>query len=285
MGKSVSAPQQNLGNEYNQTLTAQGQAYGQLLGLENQYAPQQTALSGQLQNQGFGQAANTVGQYSPLLQSIFNQGQQQAIAGNPLYNQMYQSAQQGLSQGGQLSPYQQEYATQAGLQGFAQRGMGNSNMAILQSALSNTNLSQARYQQNLQNASSVYGQMPGATGYSSLVGGALQGGLGAANTLSNFSLNPESSYAGNVYDSNQSAQLATNSANANMQNSMMGAGIGLLGSVITGGATAGLFSGGLGAGASAGLSSGVGDTSWMYSDPLAGLGSSNLWGGSGAFGQ
>lgn len=255
MGKSgkVDAVQQpSYASQLKSNLSAQGSIFNQLLGLEQQYAPQQTALAGQLQSQALGQGVGMVGRYAPELQSIYSQQQQQAIAGDPLYSRMYQSAIDQINAGESLTPEESVMATQGALQGLAQAGRANSNASIFNQILARTGYAQQRYQQRLANASSVYGQIPGAVGYTNAANVGLGSALNAANTLSNFNLNPESGYAQNIQDANQSAQMSANAANANRSNGILGGVLGL-GGAILGGPIGGSIFAGLGGGAGGSL--------------------------------
>ena len=236
MGSSAKAvTQPSYSSQIQSNLMAQQNLIPQLLGAEQQFAPQQTALSGQLINQGFGQGVQSIGQYAPQLQNLATQGQLQAIQGNPLYNSLYNTAMGQVQAGGQLSSDQQIAANQAGLQGLAQAGRGNSNQAIFNQILGRTQYTNQNLAQHLANASTAMAGLPQqGAGYTAATSGLMPASVASANTLSNFNLNPESPYAANIQDSNQSAQQSANFANANMQNGLLGGILGATGAILGG---------------------------------------------------
>lgn len=245
MGKSVQAStQSSYGDQLTQNLTGQGNAYGQLLGLEQQYAPQQTALAGQLQNQAYGQGVGNISQYAPQLQSLASQGQMQAIQQNPLYNSLYNTALSQAQAGSGLTSDQQMQATQGALQGLASAGRANSNQSIFDQILNRTQYTNQNLQQHLANANTAMSGLPNqGTGYTNAVNGMLGQSQGAIGGLSNFTFNPESQYSQNINDANQSAQMSANAANANMSNGIFGAALGGIGSILGGPIGGSLFAG------------------------------------------
>lgn len=258
MGKAKAVTQPSYQSQLQENINAQGAVYPQLLGLERQYAPQQTAIAGQLQNQAFGQGVGMVGQYSPILQQIFNQSQQQAIQGNALYNKMYTSVLDDLSAGRDLTAGEQIQATQGALQGLAQAGRANSNASIFNQILARSNYANQRYQQRLSNAGSVLSQMPESMGYKGAAGTLIPSSLGAANTIGNFMLNPESGYAQNIQDANQSAKQAAANANAGLMNGIIGGVLGAGASILGGPIGASLFASSAPAAAGAGVAASSG---------------------------
>lgn len=229
MGKGAkSVPDRNLTNEYQQTLKAQASVMPQYIALEQQYAPQQTALMGKLQNQAAGQAVISMEQYSPALQNIYNQSQQQAIAGNPLYSSMYNQAINQVNMGSSLSPADEYYASQQALTGLSDRGMAGSNQGVIDAIFGRSQYAQQMLNSRLAMGSSVMSQMPGATGYntaSGLFSGASYGGL------SNYNVNPESGYAQDVYSSNQNKQVAQANQKSNFMGGIIGGTLGAVGNI------------------------------------------------------
>lgn len=224
----------NLGNEYQDTVTAQGSVAPQLLQLSQQYGGAFTGQNSALQNQAFGAGIQGLAQYSPLLQQLYSQGQQQAIQGDPLYNKMYQDSLSQLSLGGQLNSDEQREATQGGLMGLASAGRANSNMGIFNQILNRSNYSTQRYQQRLGNAQSVYGMMPQATGFNTAANGLLGNSLNSVAGSATLNFNPESSYAQDLYNTNLNKNANFAIANNNARAGITGALIGLGGSILGG---------------------------------------------------
>lgn len=272
MGTSSKAvTQPSYSDQLNTNLNAQVGIAPKILSAEQMFAPQQTALVGQLQNQAYGQGINQISQFAPQLQNLATQGQLQAIQGNPLYSGLYNTALQQVGAGGGLTPDQQIQATQAAQQGLAQSGRANSNQSIFNQILGRTQFSNQNLQQHLSNANMAMSGLPNqGTGYANAVNGMLPGSQSAIGGLSNLSFNPESNYAANIQDSNQSSQQAANNANANMSNGILGGVLGGVGSILGGPIGGSLF---------AGLSQGSPQQSQSYMPQT--YGSSNYYNGGG----
>lgn len=237
MGKSkaASVPDRNIGKEYTNTVAAQQKVMGDVLDGEKLYAPQQTAMAGQVYNQAYGQGVAGASVFAPQLQALFDSQQQQAIAGNPLYNAMYQSAMGQIGVGGGLTPDEQIQATQGALQGLAQAGRANSNASIFNQILARSQYANQRYQQHLANAGSVYGMMPSPVGFGTVSNQLLGNSLNTATGLNNFAINPESSYAADLYNTNLNKNANMAVAQDNYKASIIGSVLGAVGKIAGGG--------------------------------------------------
>lgn len=237
MASKVSAVQQpSYGSQLQQNLSAQGGISNQLLGLEQAFGPQQTQFASGLQNQAFGAGVQGVGQYAPQLQSLASQGQMQAIQQNPVYNNLYNTALQQSSLGGALSQNQQLQVQQGALQGLAGAGRANTNASIFDQILGRTNYTNTNLQQQLSNVGSAMSGLPtqgaGFVGASnSLIGNS---GSAASQGISPWQFNPQSSYAQNINDANQSSQMQANVMNANASNYLTGGLLSGIGGILGG---------------------------------------------------
>jgi len=241
-------------------LNSQGSIQGQLLSLQGQYMPQyqqmqQTSLLNQMGNvysqyqQAMPQSINLQNQYAQGMNSVYgNIGQtaQNAYAStmNPAYaglqSGMINTVQNQLNAGTGLTDQMTQQAQQSARAAMAARGL-TGNQAIGQEVLNSYNLGQARQQQALANAGSLYGQgMQQANSAMASYGSPLMasmagmnptsliGSAGAQNASvnSNMLFTPESQYNAGIYGANQSNQMQTQLGNqqaqAGWQSGMMG---------------------------------------------------------------
>lgn len=224
MGKSKEkAPEQrNYQNEMEQTIAAQIKMQPQILAAQQQYAPQYTDLNTSLLKQALQGSIQT----AQDTQGAYANAEQQAIMSNPILARLQGMAVEDLAMGGDLSAQEQLAADQAVKQRFANRGTLGSNQSLLQQILNRGDYSNARRQQRMSNAQSIYGTTQQGTGLlQSLVGS-------SAGSVGQPSINPESAYAADVYNTNYNAQQAKYINSKNNQ-------AGLLGGII--GGTTGMF--------------------------------------------
>ena len=249
--KIQAPPARNYLGEMQGALNSQGSIQGQLLSLQGQYMPQyqqmqQTALLGQMGNvysqyqQAMPQSINLQNQYAQGMNSVYgNVGQtaQNAYAStmNPAYaglqSGMINTVQNQLNAGTGLTDQMTQQAQQSARAAMAARGL-TGNQAVGQEVLNSYNLGQARQQQALANAGSLYGQgmqqansamasygsplmaSMGGMGASSLIGTA---GAQNASVNSNMLFTPESQYNAGVYGANQSNAMQTQLGNLQAQ--------------------------------------------------------------------
>lgn len=224
MGK-MSQPKvedRNYSKEVKQTLQTQGQIFPQYLQLANQFAPQVTDLQGRLA----GQAAQTsVGQMANVQQGL-NQNWLSSIQQNPILANLYNTTLQQSQLGGALSPDQQREATQAAYTGLASAGRATSNAGILQSILNRSNYSNQLLQQHMQNTLSGLGGLSENNYGYNLGQGMFTSSPQNVGGIGSFSVNPESSYAQDIFNTNlnKNANMAT--ANQNSKAGLFGGLIG-----------------------------------------------------------
>jgi len=275
-GGKISAPtNRSYLGEMQDALSSQGNVQDQLLGLERQYTPQYQSLQEQSLMGQMGSLQNLYGQAIPqsmALQSQYAQAQaplygqvgelsrnayQQALDPNTrgLAAMMQQSAMSDLSYGRNLTPEMTQQAQQSARAAMAARGL-TGNQAIGQEVLNSYALQNQREDRarayaggvynagvaQQQAANSMYGAPLMANmnliSPSGMLGQAQQnyGNLGAK------LFQPESQYNAGIYGANQSNQMQTQLANAQIaagQQSGLMSMVGQLGGAYLG--NAGLF--------------------------------------------
>jgi len=222
-------------------------------GILQQYQQLQPALQ-RLQQQGQDSQANAdIGR----VQSLGSQAVQAYRSANPqqtaLLKGLNDQAQQGLDAGGSLTPDEQRQLTEQVRSGQAARGMGTGPADIFAEA---TTLGNAGFQRKLQRqqfANQVIGTdqttnvdpfqlILGRSAVApSAAGGLIGQGQGQQSSVGQSLFNPESSYAGNLYNTNYNAQAASNIAGANLMGGLLGGGLGLAGSTLEAAGNAGGF--------------------------------------------
>lgn len=166
------------------------------------------------------------------------------MSGNaPLLNEFNRQAMEDLQAGQGLTPSEIRAAQQASRAAFTARGMGLGSQSVSDEILRQYQLGYERQAQRRAFAGGVVGlnQQTGGDPFMAILGrpgqafAAGQGIGGQAQGLSQGSgpslFNPESAYAGNIYNQNYQGQLAARTANASNRASMIGAGIGALGQI------------------------------------------------------
>lgn len=161
------------------------------------------------------------------------------MSGNTqLLNEFNRQAMEDLQAGQNLTPAEQRFAQQSSRAAFSARGLGMGSQAIQDEVLKQYQLGNERQAQRRQFASGVVGmnQQTGGDPFMAILGRpgqAFQAGQGfgaQAGAVSQNSgpnlFNPESSYAGNLYNQRYQAQMAAQAGAAEDKASMMGAGIG-----------------------------------------------------------
>lgn len=146
-----------------------------------------------------------------------------------------------LQAGQSLTSAEQRQAQQASRAAFAARGMGIGNQAVADEIFKSYQLGAQRQAQRRQFASGVFGMNQTATGdpFLQILGrpsqmlpqgmGFGQQGMAATQGLQMF--NPESQYAGDIYNQRYQGQLAANTASAANRAALIGAGIQAAGSM------------------------------------------------------
>ena len=261
-------------------LNSQDAIQNQLLGLEEKYTP----LYQQLQNKNltsqFGNVANMYGSLSPISHALQRQmlqdqggtyagvGQQamNAYRGSMdastigLYNTMQQQAQEGLNAGYGLTPEMERQAQQSARAAMTARGLAGGNQGIAQEVLNSYQLGQNRYQTALANANAAYGlgtaqtsnafNMYGSPLMNQMAGvstsGLLNTASGLYDKLGAKIFQPESQYNAGIYGANQSNQMQTQLANAQIQSAQQSAQMGLTGQIMGAGLMAAGQAGGFG---------------------------------------
>lgn len=227
-GGQASAPQRNIEQEVNQTMSAYSKnVLPQGLRLSSEYGPQLTALNTQLQGQALQGGVNNIQNVLPALQ----QTQMSTAMANPLYASMYNSALSQMGAGGSLTPDEQRLATQSGLQGWASRGLSGSPGGLINAALSRTNYSQQRYQQRLSNAGTVLNGFSGMSNPYGVGGGILSSAYNTVSGNYNSNIDPFNSYAQDVYSSNQNAKANAANSQRNFTGGIIGGVLGAAGSI------------------------------------------------------
>lgn len=264
---TISAPEKRdyLG-EMRSALNGQAGIQNQLLDLEKQYTPQYQALQQQSLMGQLGVLGNLYGQAIPQSQALqsqmlASQGQVYAGVGKQalnayrggmdagtigLYNTMQQQAQEGLNAGYGLTPQMQAQAQQSARAAMSARGLTGSGQGVAQEVLNSYNLGQNRYQNSLANANAVYGlgnqqnaqayQMYGQPLMNQMAGVSAGGLLNSANAgygqLGAKLFQPESQYNASLISANQSNQMQTDMANAQIKAAHQAAQMGFAGKVI-----------------------------------------------------
>ena len=251
--------------EMQDALKSQGAIQNQLLDLEGKYTPQYQALQQQTLMGQMDTLGNLYNYSNPLTQKLqteyagmqlplygaIGQGANQAYQSGlgeqtmGLYNTMQRQAKEGLDAGYGLTPEMQRQAQQSARAAMSARGLAGGNQGIAQEVLNSYALGNQRYQQSLGNAQQAYGlgvnQFGGAMqtygqplmqqiqAYSptAMYGQAVTG----SQMLGAKLFQPESQYNAGVYGANQSNQMQTSMANAQIAASQQAAQMGMLGSL------------------------------------------------------
>lgn len=234
--------------EMNKALKAQAKIQPKLIAYEAKYTPlwqqqqQQAMLSGLgylegVYNAAIPMSARLGGQMATAMAPAYAQAGQTAMNAYQsmfsqdalgVYGLMGQQARQGLEAGYGLTDQQTQASQQAARAAMSARGISTGNQAIAQEVLGSYNLSQNRYQQALANAQNylntsqniasnaygMYGQplmaQMGQVSGSGLIGTTDQ----FNNNLGSKLFQPESQYNANIISANQSNQMNTALANA-----------------------------------------------------------------------
>jgi len=257
-------PPRDYGDEMRQTLQSQVDLAPQLFESEAKYRPQYANLerSIMLEQLGLDPSTNLLDAYSQINKSqkgiqrdstqadidmIRELGPELAEAqraadpeADALRQAIMADAIEGMEAEGGMTEDESRMVDQRILEGAADRGMSDQKSTLLAQMRGQLEGDRAVKQQRLQNAGSAYSMgnfdpllaLTGRTGNSPAMA---QQGFGGANFALNSSpaiFNPESSYAGSLYASNQQnimdARTATAANRANMFSGIMG-GLGSLG--------------------------------------------------------
>ena len=218
--------------ELSSTLSAQKKIAPEMLSAMSQYNPQFTAqnvadlkgsITGNLQ---------TAQEVAPQYQEQDEALNQQAIANNPLLAGMQRTAIEDLARGGDLTTEEQLAANEEANSSYAGTGMLGSNQSLLNRILNRSTYSNNRKQQALSNAQSVYGTTSQAGTGRSLLSGLVDN---ASSTVGNTWINPESSYAQDVYNTNYNAAQSNYNAAKNRKSALIGSLIGGTAKIASGG--------------------------------------------------
>lgn len=200
MTKVKSTPNRSYSQEYQDTLNAQIQMMPQQFKAQQQWAPQFAQLD-----------LNTMQGMMPGIMNVADQN-----AYSPIQHQLQQQAQADLSQGGRLTPDQMRNVQQDTRSAFNDRGLGISNPAMFSEVMNLESARQNRLRDRQQFASGIDQQ--GFARRQAGISNAMQlMGYGTAQLF-----NPESAYAGDVYNTNYNSRAAANIATANNRSAMMG---------------------------------------------------------------
>tara|TARA_Y100000310_G_scaffold93845_1_gene91419 strand:+ start:2455 stop:3300 length:846 start_codon:yes stop_codon:yes gene_type:complete len=170
-------------------------------------------------------------------------------AANPeqaaLLRELNAQAQSDLSAGGQLSGWERREIQQSSRAGGAARGMGYGSQDVAMESLAQLQGANTRRRQRQGFAQSMVGlnKATAADPFMAILGrpssmnpmmsGGVVGQAGGFNPGAMFS--PESQYAGDIYNQNYQGELAARTASAKNKASMIGAGMGMVGSMMGGG--------------------------------------------------
>ena len=184
---------------------------------------------------------------------------QALLAANPnqkaLVDEMNRQAITDLQAGQSLTPGEVRSAQQASRAAFAARGLGTGNASLADEVLRNYNLGVQREAQRRAFAQGVIGINSQVTGdpFLQILGRPsqlIQQGQGfgtqAQQGISNLGaqlFNPESQYAGDIYNQRYQMQAQANAANAANTTALYSAGIQAAGSILGGAAKGGMFNG------------------------------------------
>ena len=167
--------------------------------------------------------------------------------GAGLQNLMRSQAMNELNAGYELTPDMQRQAQQMARAGASARGLSGTNMGLAGEILGGYNMGQQRQNMARQFATTVLGNDMSIAGNAynqygaPMMQGMMQGfsptgiagnAMGMNQSLGPQYLQPESQYAGNIYQGNYNAQMQANVATAQNNASMWGAGLSVLGSAV-----------------------------------------------------
>lgn len=156
----------------------------------------------------------------------------------PLLNEMNRQAMEELAAGQSLTPAELRAAQQASRGAFSSRGLGLGNQAVADEVLKQYQLGNERQAQRRSFAGGVIGmnQQTGADPFMAILGRpsqAFAAGQGFGGQAMGYAqgggpslFNPESAYAGNMYNQNYQAQMSANAASGANSSAVAGAGLG-----------------------------------------------------------
>jgi hypothetical protein len=244
MGKSKAKKpdERNIGKELRQEFDARKALLPEQFALDQQWAPQYTDLNTSLLGQALRGQMGLAGEVAPQMITLNEQLQQQEIAGSPLLRGFQDAALQDLRMGGDLSEEERIAANEASASGFAGTGMLGSNRSLLDRVLMRGDLSNARRQQRLGNAQSLYGTLQGGATTGTGLLGSLVGS--APSMVQKPNVEVGSAYAGNLNQQNQQEAWNAYNASQNRRAGLLGGLISGGASLLTGGLAGGLFGGG-----------------------------------------
>lgn len=264
--KKISAPpaRSYLG-EMQSAIEAQQAIQDRLLSLEGQYTPlyqqlQAQNLANQLQNVGNLYAGAIPFSEQIQAQALESQGRiygglgAQALSNYRagmdtstlgLYDLMQQQARTGLEAGYGLTPEMERQAQQSARAAMTARGLAMGNQGVAQEVLNSYALGKDRYQTALANAQQAYGLgVNQTTNAYNMYGQPLMNqlsGLSASNILNTSTglydklgtkiFQPESQYNAGIIGANQSNQMQTQLANAQIASAQQSAQMGLTGQI------------------------------------------------------
>lgn len=255
---TVDAPTpRNYGQETRDTLQAQVDLAPQKYAAEAQFAPQYQALQLGLLKSAMPQLLDVYSQAAPRMGQIESASRSASRAGdiadisnlgpqaraairatNPdqaaMIDRLTAQANSGLAAGSNLTPEQQNAATQQVRSGLAARGLATQPSGAMQEAvrsqLAGAGLQQQRQQQAMQALGAsqgfygdVFQQILGRPSQAFGATGSVTGQAQGFNPGQLF--NPESQYAANLIGANQQQQLAANTASAANMTALAGSAI------------------------------------------------------------
>lgn len=166
-----------------------------------------------------------------------------ATGNAPLMAEMNRQALEELQAGQSLTPGELRAAQQSSRAAFAARGLGQGNQSVADEVLRSYQLGSERQAQRRAYASGVTGlnQTTGGDPFMSILGRPSQtfaagqsfGGqaMGYGQSAGPRMFNPESAYAGNLFNSNYQGELAARTATAANRSAMLGGAMSMFGSI------------------------------------------------------
>lgn len=214
-----SVPKRSYGGELQSNLTAQENIAPQLFGDLTEYGSGYSELLSGLYSEALGKQLQMAQGMSPTLTNLQTTTQQDYIQQNPVLQNLYNQAFKASQSNGEMSDTER-MALNEEVNSSLAPGMQNSNRAMLTRILSRGQYTESRKNQNMNTASSLYNLVNNASsgitqGVMSLINPSMAYQTGASGLgIAGQYFNPESSYGGNVAQSNQQAdaQNANNKA-------------------------------------------------------------------------
>jgi hypothetical protein len=206
----------------------------ELMGIYKQYAPELAQAEAATRSVTRGAEIADIAKLGPQAREAMRAAAPEQTA---LADTLTRQAQSGLNAGSQLTPIEARQAQQSVRQAQAARGLAQGPGSVLQEAALQQQLGSTMQRQRQQQAMGALGASQGVYGdvFQQVLGrpsqsfGALGGFAGQAGGFNPGQLfNPESQYAGDIFNQNMQTQLAARTASAANVSSMVAGGLSAL---------------------------------------------------------